>query len=62
MPEDGGENTLLDANMEGCHAVDRILGDRPGMAEQKTELVHHDTVGLFLQRRDTHLTFPHYCF
>lgn len=48
-PEDEGENTLLNANMEGCHAIDRILGDRPGMPEQKTELVHHDAIGLFSQ-------------
>lgn len=48
-PEDGGENTLLNANMEGCHAVDRNLEDRPGIPEQKTELVHHDAVRLFSQ-------------
>lgn len=48
-PEDGGENTLLDSNMEGCHAVDTILGDRPGMPKQKTELVEHDAIGLFPQ-------------
>lgn len=38
--------------MKGCHVIGKVLGGRPGMAGQKTELVRHDAVRLFSQWRD----------